>query len=110
MKLCELIDFDLFKIVPFTVIMSYRKDVYDKNMRSFTDLFTVMNDVKKRKNDLTTNPKGLNGISTNLECIFNKNYTDLFDIAGIHNFDDRKRTLLQSQNYDVNPSFFLFWK
>ena len=51
-------------------------------MKSFSDLFNVMNDIKRKKNDYLNNPKALNGISTNFETIFNKNYTDLFDISG----------------------------
>ena len=82
LKFCDLTDFDLFKIIPFTIIISYRKYSFDNNIKSFTDLFNTMNDIKRKKNHFTINSRGLNGISTNLETIFNKNYTDLFDLAG----------------------------
>ena len=69
------------------MIISYRKDSYDVNIKAFAELFNSMTDIKKRKNDYTNNFKGLNGISTNLETIFNKNYTDLFDLTGRFIFD-----------------------
>ena len=93
LKFCDMIDFDLFKIIPFTVIISYRKDSYDNNIKGFSELFNTMNDIKRRKNDCTSNSRGLNGISTNLETIFNKNYTDLFDLTGKLLFISRKRLL-----------------
>ena len=82
LKFCDLIDFDLFKIIPFTIIISYRKDSYDVNIKAFSEIFNAMNEIKRRKYDYTANPKGLNGVSTNYETIFNKNYTDLFNLSG----------------------------
>lgn len=54
----------------------------EQNSKGFSELFNSMSEAKKRKSDNTFNQKALNGISTNTETIFNKNYTDLFDLTG----------------------------
>ncbi len=97
----------MFKIIPFTVIVSYRKDVFDLNIKSFTDLFNVMNDIKRKKNDNSNYPKSLNGISTDLETIFNKNYTELFDLSGIYNLKiERERYNSNKVTMSIPHSFF----
>lgn len=67
---------DIFKIIPFTVILSIRKDLYDKNFKSFIEIFNLlesvkMNNYKKKRLSLT-----------NKEIVIDKKYTDYFMLSG----------------------------
>ena len=77
-NLIQLINIDPFKIVPFTIILTFRKDLYDHNFKSFSEVFTLLENVKmntfiSKNARLTVTPK---------EVVVDKKYTDFFDLNG----------------------------
>jgi len=75
LKFCDLIDFDIFTIFPMTIILNFKKDNYDKNFKSFSLIFNILNE--KKENKLSSNSMKITN-STNKDITINKNYTDLF--------------------------------
>ena len=74
----KLIDMDIFKIIPFTIILTIKKDLYEKNFKSFSEIFTLLESVKMNQ---FINKKSKLSL-TNREIVIDKKYTDFFDLNG----------------------------
>ena len=74
----QLIDFDIFKVIPFTIILTFRKDLYDKNFKSFSEIFNLIESLKS--NQIISKKSKLS--QTTKTVIIDKKYTDYFDLNG----------------------------
>lgn len=72
---------DIFKIIPFTIILTIRKDLYDKNFKSFSEIFTLLENLKMNHDISKKSRLSL----TNKEIVIDKKYTDFFMLNGIYN-------------------------
>lgn len=69
---------DIFKIIPFTIILTIRKDIYDKNFKSFSEIFNLLESVKMNHNISKKSRLSV----TKKEIVIDKKYTDFFDLNG----------------------------